>query len=98
VPLTINDYNQSMNRRKFISQSSLTLLLLGIANNTQAISSYKTSSYKKYARGKCGANMMDKTTLLNRTKVQVLKQMREDDKRRQSIMQAKSITEVLNAV
>ena len=95
---TLIVYNKPMNRRKFISQSAITILVVGGYNESHSRSSKKVSSDMKYSAGKCGANMMDTSSALNRKKIKILNQMREDDNRRQSVLNAKNSKEIYDSI
>lgn len=52
----------------------------------------------KCGAGKCGANMFDGNSALDKKKKNILSQMREDDSRKDCVVDAKSTKEVYNCV
>ena len=52
----------------------------------------------KCGAGKCGANMFDGNSALDKKKKNILSQMREDDKRKDCVIGAKSTKEAYNCV
>jgi len=55
-------------------------------------------SAMKCGAGKCGANMFDGNTALEKKKKNILSQMREDDSRKECVIKANSTTEVYDCV
>ena len=55
-------------------------------------------SAMKCGAGKCGANMFDGNSALEKKKKNILSQMREDDSRKDCVIKAKSTTEVYDCV
>ena len=74
----------------------ITLLLSGCGDAKQA--KEQAGSGMKCGAGKCGANMFDGKGALAKKKKNILSQMREDDPRKDCVIQAKSTKEVYNCV
>ena len=56
------------------------------------------ASMSKCGAGKCGANMFDSNTALAKKKKNLLSQMREDDKRKDCVIKAKTTKEAYDCV
>ena len=57
-----------------------------------------TEGGMKCGAGKCGASMVDGSTVLVKKKMNILNQLKEDDNRRDCVLQATSTKELYNCV
>lgn len=74
----------------------VTLAFSACSEEKKVPSEAKTSM--KCGAGKCGSNMFDGNSALAKKKKNVLSQMRDDDKRRACVIDAKSAKEVYDCV
>lgn len=72
-----------------LSTLSITLLLFSGCSDEKGAKKSSTPGMKCGA-GKCGANMFDGNAALSKKKKNILKQMREDDPRKDCVVQAKT--------
>ena len=80
-----------------IGLSIVIVLLLGACSDGKEV---KKSSVgmSKCGAGKCGANMFDGNSALAKKKKNILKQMREDDPRKDCVINAKNTKEAYECV
>ena len=77
----------------------MSLIILTFSGCSEKKEPPKTvGSGMKCGAGKCGANMFDSNSALDKKKKNILSQMREDDKRKDCVMGAKSTKEAYNCV
>ncbi len=81
---------------------TLTALLFTLALLTGCSDKEKTKSITeggmKCGPGKCGASMVDGSAVLVKKKMNILKQLKEDDNRRDCVLKATSTKELYNCV
>ena len=84
----------------FRSLVVLILLLLAFSgcSDTKKESKGSASSGMKCGAGKCGANMFDGKGALAKKKKNILRQMREDDPRKECVISAKTTKAVYDCV
>ena len=81
---------------KLILSVGILLFLIGCSDDTPEKKSSSTGM--KCGAGKCGANMFDGKGALAKKKKNILSQMREDDPRKECVIQAKTTKETYNCV
>ena len=74
-----------------------TLLLLNACSGEKQKESI-TEGGMKCGPGKCGASMVDGSAVLVKKKMNILNQLREDDTRRECVLNAKTTKELYNCV
>ena len=77
--------------------AALTLLILGTSGCGEK-KEESTIPGMKCGAGKCGSNMFDGNFALTKKKKNILKQMREDDPRKECVIAAKTTKEAYNCV
>jgi len=75
---------------------SLLMLLTGCSEEKEA--KKEDSVGMKCGAGKCGANMFDANTALAKKKKNILSQMKEEDKRKECVINAKTTKAVYDCV
>ena len=85
-----------MNRRTLLILSCLTLLLNACSGEKQKESI--TEGGMKCGPGKCGASMVDGSSQLVKKKMNVVNQLKEDDSRRECVLQSNTTKELYNCV
>ena len=82
---------------KILLLSALLLFFTGCGDEKKEPKG-SASSGMKCGAGKCGANMFDGKGALAKKKKNILQQMREDDKRKECVIAAKTTKEVYDCV
>ena len=82
---------------KFIMITSVALLILSGCSQKEDKESL-TEGGMKCGAGKCGASMVDGSTVLVKKKMNILKQLKEDDSRRDCVLKATSTKALYNCV
>ena len=85
-----------MNKKSFLILTSLILVLSGCSGEKQKESI--TEGGMKCGPGKCGASMVDGSSILVKKKMNILNQLKEDDSRRECVLQANTTKELYNCV
>ncbi|MFK5938353.1 MAG: hypothetical protein QM497_08155 [Sulfurimonas sp.] len=82
---------------KFFIMISLFLLMISGCSEEQTATK-SSAKMSKCGAGKCGANMFDNNSALAKKKKNILKQMRENDPRKDCVIKANNTKEVYNCV
>jgi len=78
--------------------SMILLLALSACSDTDKDANAKKAPGMKCGAGKCGANMFDGKGALAKKKKNILSQMRENDPRKECVINAKTTKEAYNCV
>ena len=74
------------------------LILLSACSDTKKEKKGSASSGMKCGAGKCGSNMFDGKSALAKKKKNILRQMRENDPRKDCVIRSKTTKDVYNCV
>ncbi len=86
-----------MNPIKLMTIMGIALLMLTACTQQKPKESI-TEGGMKCGPGKCGASMIDGSTVLVKKKMNILNQLREDDNRRECVLSAKSTKALYDCV
>jgi len=96
--LTVDESTlQGKNMIKIITVTLITLTLLSNCSDKDKSKSM-TEGGMKCGPGKCGASMVDGSAVLVKKKMNILKQLKEDDNRRDCVLKATSTKALYNCV
>ncbi len=87
-----------MNHTKILSLSLLTITLILSGCSDKEKEKSLTEGGMKCGAGKCGSSMVDGSAVLVKKKVNILDQMKKDDKRRDCVLKAKTTKALYNCV
>jgi len=88
----------NMKTTNYLSLSLLTLTLLLTACSDKEKTKSLTESGMKCGSGKCGSSMANGSALLLKKKMNILDQLKEEDKRRECVLKAKTSKILYNCV